>query len=407
MMPMKGKLNISDLALFGGSPTFQEPLHVGRPNVGRVDSFLARAKDIMDRRWFSNNGHYVQEFEEALAQFLGVRNCIVMCNATVALEIAIRALEMKGEVIVPSFTFIATAHALQWQEITPVFADIDPATHNIDPASIEKLITPRTTGIIGVHVWGRPCAVETLSEIASRRGLKLMFDAAHAFACSHRGQMVGRFGDAEVFSFHATKFFNTFEGGAVATNDDALAAKIRLMKNFGFKGLDNVIYIGTNGKMTEIAAAMGLTGMECLDEFVAANRSNLQAYREELGQIPGLQLIAYDERERNNYQYVILEVDESVLGITRDELLTILRAENVLARRYFYPGCHNMEPYRSLFPHAGLLLPQTERLTTQVLSLPNGNSVNRVAVQGICDLIRYVINNGEAVKQAIANRKQS
>ena len=181
-----------------------------------------------------------------------------MCNATVALEIAIRAMGMSGEVIVPSFTFVATAHALQWQEITPVFCDIDPRTHNLDPNRIEEMITPRTTGIIGVHVWGRPCAVDALAEIAQRRHLKLLFDAAHAFGCSYQGQMIGNFGDAEVFSFHATKFFNTFEGGAVVTNDDELAAKMRLMKNFGFHGYDNVIYVGTNGKMSEVSAAMGL-----------------------------------------------------------------------------------------------------------------------------------------------------
>ncbi|MEI2422502.1 DegT/DnrJ/EryC1/StrS family aminotransferase, partial [Arthrospira platensis SPKY2] len=174
-----------------------------------------------------------------------------MCNGTIALEILIRATELKGEVIVPSFTFIATAHALQWQEITPVFCDIDPKTHTLDPLAVEKMITPRTSGIIGVHVWGQPCNIEALTEIANQHNLKLVFDASHAFGCSYQGTMIGNFGEAEVFSFHATKFVNTFEGGAVVTNNDELAAKIRLMKNFGFAGFDNVIYIGTNGKMDE------------------------------------------------------------------------------------------------------------------------------------------------------------
>jgi dTDP-4-amino-4,6-dideoxygalactose transaminase len=165
-----------------------------------------------------------------------------MCNATIALEIAIRALELRGEVIVPAYTFIATAHSLQWQEITPVFADMDPRTHNIDPGSIERLITPRTTGIIGVHVWGRPCDVEGLERLANRHHLKVLYDAAHAFGCSHRGRKIGGFGSCEVFSFHATKFINSFEGGAVVTNDHALADRLRLMRNFGFAGYDNVIY---------------------------------------------------------------------------------------------------------------------------------------------------------------------
>lgn len=402
---MKRKSSTKDLAIFGGTPAFAELLHVGKPNMGDSESFLSRVRDIMQRLWFSNNGCYVQEFEKELCKLLGVKHCIPMCNATVALEITIRALELKGEVIVPSFTFIATAHALQWQEITPVFCDIDPATHNLNPADVEKLITPRTTGIIGVHIWGRPCATEALSKIAKRHRLKLMFDAAHAFVCSHQGKMIGNFGHAEVFSFHATKFFNTFEGGAVATNDDALAAKIRLMKNFGFQGLDNVTYIGTNGKMTEISAAMGLTGLENVDKFVAANRRNYRAYIEQLSGVPGVKFVRYDEAERCNFHYVVLELDEKEAGISRDQLLALLHAENVLARRYFFPGCHRMEPYRSFFPHAGLLLPETERLTKRVLSLPNGNSIGADEVRGICELIRYAIDNAATIRRALKESK--
>lgn len=395
------KRSIDSLALYGGSPTFDQPLHVGRPNIGERQVLLNRINDLLDRRWLTNNGPFVQEFERRVAEYLGVKHCVAMCNATVALEIATRALGLQGEVIVPSFTFIATAHALQWQEITPVFCDVDPATHNLDPDKVEALITPRTTGIMGVHVWGRPCAVNALSEIAHRRGLKLIFDAAHAFGCSHNGQMIGNFGQAEVFSFHATKFFNTFEGGAVVTNDDDLAAKIRLMKNFGFSGYDNVIYVGTNGKMSEISAAMGLTGLESLDDFIDANRRNFTAYQAGLQDLSGIQLINYDTTERCNYQYVIIEVDEAVAGIGRDELVRILQAENVLARRYFYPGCHQMEPYRSYFPHAGLLLPETERLTQRVMSLPTGTAVGPVEIRDICDLIILAVqHSGELRRRA-------
>lgn len=398
------KRSVNELAIFGGSPAFEQKLHVGRPNLGDSGRFLERAQDILERRWFTNNGHYVQEFEKALANRLGVKHCIVMCNATVALEITIRALDLKGEVIVPAFTFIATAHALQWQEITPVFCDIDPATHNLDPNRVEELISPRTTGIIGVHLWGRPCPVEALGKIAAQHNLKLMFDAAHAFACSHRGKMIGGFGQAEVFSFHATKFFNTFEGGAVTTNDDALAEKIRLMKNFGFKGLDNVSYIGTNGKMTEISAAMGLTGLESLDDFIAANRANYEAYCGKLNGLPGLQVVPYDSCEKCNYHYIIAEVDEAAAGISRDELVDVLRAENVLARRYFYPGCHRMEPYRTLFPDIGQRLRQTERLADRVLSLPNGNSLTAAERDGVCGLIRYAVANGGEIRKALQAR---
>ena len=392
------KLYLTDLAILGGEPAFTEPLHVGRPNIGNRKALIERINDMLDRRWLTNNGPYVQELERRIADYLGVKHCIAMCNATVALEIAARALDFHGEVIIPSFTFIATAHALQWQEITPVFCDVDPTTHNIDAGKVETLITPRTTGIVGVHVWGRPCPVDALEEIARRRGLKLMFDAAHAFGCSYKGRMIGNFGQAEVFSFHATKFFNTFEGGAVVTNDDDLARKIRLMTNFGFSGYDNVIYVGTNGKMTEVCAAMGLTGLESLDDFIAANRRNYAAYQDGLRDIPGLRLISFDESERNNYQYMIVEVDETVAGISRDDLVRVLQAENVLARRYFYPGCHEMEPYRSYFPHAGLLLPETERLTQRVMSLPTGTAVGPEEIAEVCAILNLAVRESRVLR---------
>jgi dTDP-4-amino-4,6-dideoxygalactose transaminase len=394
--------SVRELAVFTGHPAYREPLHVGRPNIGRHESLRRRLDEIVGRCWLTNNGPLVQEFERRLADFLGVKHCIAMCNATVALEIAIRAAELKGEVIVPSYTFIATAHALQWQEITPVFCDIDPKTHNINPAAIRRLITPRTTGIIGVHVWGRPCNIEALTEIAEKNRLTLMFDAAHAFGCSYRGQMIGRFGLAEVLSFHATKFLNTFEGGAVVTNSDEMAKKIRLMKNFGFAGYDNVIYIGTNGKMTEMSAAMGLTNLESLDDFVAANRRNYHLYRKELADLPGISLIEYDETERNNYQYVIVEVDEARAGLDRDALVRVLQAENVLARKYFWPGCHRMEPYRSFFPNAGLLLPETERVAARVIVLPTGTAINGDEIQTVCGLLRLCLRNAAELRQSLA-----
>lgn len=399
---MEAKKQIEDLAIFGTPPQFAEALHVGRPNIGNREKLLQRINAILDSRWLTNNGTFVQEFERRIADFLNVKHCVVMCNATVALEIAIRALGLRGEVIVPSFTFVATAHALQWQEITPVFCDVDPVTHNLDPLKVEAMITPRTSGIIGVHVWGRPCAIEALSKIAERRNLKLMFDAAHAFGNSYKGRMIGNFGHVEIFSFHATKFFNTFEGGAVVTNDDDLATKIRLMKNFGFAGYDTVIYIGTNGKMSEISAAMGLTGLESLDDFIAANRRNYAAYRDGLQNIPGIHLVAYNEAERCNYQYVIVEVDETVTGIGRDELVRVLRAENVLARRYFYPGCHEMEPYRSYFPHAGLLLPETKQLTQRVMSLPTGTAVRPEEIAAICAIIHLAVRESKELASRLA-----
>jgi dTDP-4-amino-4,6-dideoxygalactose transaminase len=264
---------------------------------------------------------------------------------------------------------------------------------------VAELITERTSGIIGVHVWGRPCNVDTLADLARCRNLKLLFDAAHAFGCSHTGRMIGGFGNAEIFSFHATKFVNTFEGGAIVTNDSELAAKLRLMRNFGFAGLDTVTYLGTNGKMSEVSAAMGLTSLESLEEFVAVNYRNYREYQQQLADVPGISLVTFDEHEKCNYQYVVLEIDDHAMGITRDQLDDILWAENVLSRRYFYPGCHRMQPYRTSYPQAALLLPETERLTNKVLCLPTGTAVGASEIKGICQLIRLIACESGAVKE--------
>jgi dTDP-4-amino-4,6-dideoxygalactose transaminase len=396
------KSRIEQLAIFGGTPVFINELHVGRPNIGSRQALLKRVNDVLDRKWLTNDGPLLQEFEGRICDLLGVRDCVAVCNATVGLEILTKAIGLSGEVILPSFTFIATAHALRWCGITPVFCDIDSATHNIDPMRVAELINARTSGIIGVHVWGRPCNVDALADLARRHNLKLLFDAAHAFGCSYKGRMIGGLGNAEIFSFHATKFVNTFEGGAVVTNDDELAAKLRLMRNFGFAGLDTVTCLGTNGKMSEVSAAMGLTSLESLDKFVEANRRNYQLYRQQLANVPGISLALYEEAEKCNYQYVIIEIDEDVAGISRNTLDEILWPENILVRRYFYPGCHRMEPYCSGNPQAGLRLSRTERLANRVLCLPTGSTVGSSEITAISALIGFIVKHARAVKERLS-----
>jgi len=395
------KRRLEDLAVFGGSPAFAEALHVGRPNIADRERLLARINEVLDRRWLTNNGPLVQEFEARVAEREGVRHCIAMCNGTVGLEIAVRAAGLSGEVIVPSLTFVATAHALEWQQITPVFCDVDPKTYTLDPRQVEARITPKTTGIIGVHLWGRPCDVEALARVAAEHRLRLLYDAAHVFDTTCLGRAIGGYGDAAVFSFHATKFFNTFEGGAVVTNDDELARTMRLMKNFGFAGYDNVIHVGTNGKMSELSAATGLTGLETLQEVVTVNRENFHAYQDALAGIPGITLLDYDERERCNFQYVVLDVDPRAASITRDDLVTVFWAENVLARRYFYPGCHRMEPYRTRFPDAGRHLPATERLVERTLTLPTGTALDTAGVRRVTDLMAFAVRHGRAITERL------
>jgi dTDP-4-amino-4,6-dideoxygalactose transaminase len=390
---------VSEFALLGGNPAFAEPLHVGRPNVGDRERLFERIGAAVDSRWLTNDGPLVREFEQAVAAALDVPHCVAMCNGTVALEIAIRAAGLHGEVIVSPFTFVATAHALQWQRIKPVFCDIDPGTHNIDPERVEELITPETTGILAVHLWGRAAPVDALTEIAGRHGLRLLFDAAHAFGCSHGGRMIGGFGAAEVLSFHATKVVNSFEGGAIVTADDRLAEVARLMRNHGFAGYDLVTHVGTNGKLSEVGAAMGLTSLESAAEFVAANRRNHEAYRSGLASLDSVELLAFDSAERCNWQYAVIELGDAA-PLSRDELQQVLWAENVHARRYFYPGCHRMEPYRSLFPEAAERLPHTDRVARRVLALPTGTSVTPEAIATVTGLIGRAMTDADRLRGA-------
>lgn len=375
-------------------PQAPEALFVGRPNIGDREMFDQLVRDIFERRWFTNYGQLVQELEARLADYLGVRHCVVVCNATVGMQLVCHALELTGEVIVPAFTFVATPHAAQWERLRIVFAEPRRDNHLIDPEKIEALITPQTSAIFGVHVWGQPCDTLAIEAIAKRHGLRVMYDAAHAFACRHRGQMIGNFGDCEVFSFHATKFFNTFEGGAITTNDDALAQKIRLMTNFGFAKLDHVVHLGTNAKMTEVCAAMGLSCLARLDEFLAVYQSNYRLYQARLADIPGLRLLDYDSQEGTNWQYIVVEVDERACGSTRDEIVAQLREENILARRYFHPGCHRMEPYRTLYPEQLDRLPITDELCRTVMCLPTGTAVSERDIDRVGDSIRRCFRHG-------------
>ena len=395
------ELRRPELAIMGATPRFDHELHVGRPNLPDRERLLARFNEILDRKWLTNYGKFVQEFEKALADYLQVRHCIAVCNATIGLELALRATVASGEVIVPSFTFIATAHAPKWCGMEATFADVETETHLLSPEAVEAAITPATTAILAVHTWGQPCHPEALQNIADRHGLTLLFDAAHAFGCTHGGEKIGRFGHAEVFSFHATKFLNTFEGGAIATNDETLAHRIRRMKNFGFAGVDTVDSIGTNGKMTEVSAAMGLGALEESDSFIAVNRRNHELYRKELSGLEGIRVLGYDPTEKSNYQYVVVEIDETSSPLTRDEMVKVLWAERVLARRYFYPGCHQSEPYRS----SGMSwsLPNTELLAKRVMILPTGTAVEAQDITAIGNIFRTALSSSESVRKALSS----
>jgi dTDP-4-amino-4,6-dideoxygalactose transaminase len=258
-----------------------------------------------------------------------------------------------------------------------------------------------------VHVWGQASNVEGLQALATTHGLRLMFDAAHAFGCAADSGPIGSFGDLEVFSFHATKFVNSLEGGAIVTDNDDLARQLRFMKNFGFRGYDDVGYVGTNGKMHEISAAMGITSLESMDQFIAINRRNYDRYADGLAGVPGVRLLSFDPQPRLNYQYVVAEVDPALCPLSRDRLYDVLWAEQVLVRRYFYPGVHRMEPYRSRPDALTSSLPGTEAVSARVLVLPTGQAMTLGDVDVVCELIKSAVDHGPDLTARLAGVEDS
>lgn len=382
------------LVTFGTKPMFDVPLHVGRPNIARNSALISAFRKVLKSKWLTNDGQWVHALEAAIERHLGVRHCVVVANGTLGLEIAAKALmPERGEVLMPSFTFAATPHALAWQGYKPVFVDINPTTHVVDPIDLEARITNNTVGILGVHIWGTPCEIETLTAIAERHALPLFFDAAHAFRCNYKGRSIGNFGGCEVFSFHATKFFNTAEGGAVTTNDDQLARRLRELRNFGFvgDGTQATTDTGINAKMSELHAAMGVVNLVEINKFVGRNFVNYVDYACALRH-PNLRVYQHNG---GNYQYVVVELLGGMLSA--DMLVKVLRAENVLARRYFSPPCHRMLPYSE----ENCCLPNTDAVSGRVFVLPTGMSVCLRDINRVCKLILHCVDNAEEIMEMV------
>jgi dTDP-4-amino-4,6-dideoxyglucose len=389
------KQHVTEFALFGGQAEFAEVVPTGRPNTGDRARLYARLDQVLDSGRLTTGGPLVREFEQRVAELTATRHCIATTNGTAALEVMMRAAGAEGEIIMPAMTYVATAHAARYLGLTPVLCDILPATGCIDPQAAESLITPSTSAIIGVHLWGQPCEVAQLAKIADAHGLMLFFDAAHATGCSLGDVPIGGFGLAEVFSFHATKVVNSFEGGAIVTNDDDFARRARRMHNFGWiESPRSTEFAGTNAKMTEAAAAMGLTSLEVLPESVAANRANYHRYVAALDGLPGISVHSYDEQHRNSYQYLVIMVNEDINGLPRDALVDLLRAENVFAQRYFSPCVHELEPYRT---EQSVRLPATDAMSARIVNLPTGPRTTADQIARICDLIRLAAGHGPQV----------
>ena len=359
----------------------RKALHVGRPNIPNKEKILSKLSEVLDNKWLTNNGSMVQELEHKIQQYLGIKHCICVCNATIGLEILQRALDLKGEVIIPSFTFIATANSLRWQKIRPVFCDIQSDSHLIDPDRIEELITEKTSAILAVPIWGQPCDYPALEKIAKRYSLKLIFDSAHAFGCKAGEKLIGGFGDAEVFSFHATKVFSTGEGGAITTNSDELAKKLRFMRNFGFDGFDKTVCLGTNAKMSEFAAAYGLSALEELQSVIDHNAEIYQGYIKRFSQIDEVNFLKYSQQNYSNHQYSVAHVPADF----RDNLVHHFHENDILVRRYFHPGCHRLEPYKSDPSYNKARLPNTEKVASKILVFPTGYQMNNEGMNRVFD----------------------
>jgi len=375
----------------GGFPKpFPEPVYVTRPLLPPLAAVMARLEAVWRTQQLTNIGAQHDRLEAALRDHLCVNELSLFTNGTIALFAAIRALHLSGEVLTTPFTFPATSHALSWSGITPVFCDIDPVTLNVDPAAVERAVTDRTSGILAVHVYGNPCDVVGLQRVADRHRLKIIYDAAHAFGTRIMDRGIGTFGDATMFSFHATKLFHTAEGGALACADPALKARIDDLRNFGIHGPDAVEAIGLNGKMSELHAALGLAVLEGIAEELTRRARLLVIYRERFAELGGIAWLAGLSGVDSSCQYCVIRVDEAGFGCSRDALHRELRAYNVFTRKYFYPLCSQYDCYRGLPSAAPSNLPVAIRAAQEVLCVPLYGGLSETDVNRICDMVAAI-----------------
>lgn len=395
------KQYISQLGIFGHEPLFGSILPVGQINLPDEDRFREMFHGIFQRRYYTNHGMLAVELEDSLCRLFGTRNALVMTNATICLSLICKALGLPtgGKVIVPAFTFAATVQALTWAGLEPVFCDVDPASHCLTGDLVASLANGEgVCAILGVHLWGNACDVSGLQHVAAEYGLKIFFDAAHAIGCTLDGEPIGGFGACEAFSFHATKILNSAEGGCVSTNNDELAEKLRNLRSSYGRRERVETSIDGYGRFSEAQAALGLISLEDFPKNCESNRKKIKLYSEGLASVPGIRILSPTPREMHNYQYMVLEIEESTFGLSRDELVHVLKAENIHARRYFVPGMHRCVPYNKQFPQFVEALPITDSLCSKVMQLPSGQRVTEEHIGDICLLLRFIQEHAAAIK---------
>ena len=347
-----------------------DKIFLTQPYLPPLEDFLPYLEKIWKSKWLTNNGDFHKQFEKELADYLGVKYLSLFTNGTLALITALQTLKITGEVITTPFSFVATTHSLWWNNIKPIFVDIEPNTFNLDPDKIEAAITPQTTAILPVHVYGNPCNVEKIQNIADTYGLKVIYDACHAFGVKVNGESILNFGDLSVLSFHATKVFNTFEGGAIICRDEATKKRIDFLKNFGFAGETTVVAPGINAKMNEFQAALGVLQLKYVDKAIADRKHVASIYRDQFKSVDGIKCLDALENVKHNYAYFPILIDEKEFGKSRDGVYAILKSNNILSRRYFYPLISQFPTYKGLESAKPDNLPVAEEVTKRILCLP-------------------------------------
>lgn len=380
-------MNYRKLAILGGEPEFETPIPVGQLYFPSWERYVEAFQGIFEREYYTNQGPLVSQLERQLQDFLCVKHAICVTNATIGLMIVAESMELTGKVIVPAFTFIASAQSLTWSNIDPVFCDVDINTHQMEPTKVEELIDDDVSAIMGVNLWGNSCCPQVFESLAAKHNIKLYFDSAHAFGCKVNEQSIGGFGDAEVFSFHATKVLSATEGGCVCTNDDELAKRIRNIRSSYGAGQPVEVIKTANGRMSEAQAAIALMNLEDFTDIQKNNEFLFNCYKTLISPIKGLELICPSNVSVSNYQYVVCNVNEIEFGLNRDQLVDLFMAENVIVRKYFSPGIHRSIPYLKKYPQYLETLPNTDHLCATTIQLPIGALVNAETVEKICKIL--------------------
>jgi dTDP-4-amino-4,6-dideoxygalactose transaminase len=365
----------------------RHPIYVTKPSLPPLKEFIPYLEKIWDDHILTNNGPFHQEFEKALADYLGVKYLSLFVNGTLALVTALQALRITGEVITTPFSFVATTHSLWWNNIKPVFVDIEPEYFTLDPKKIESAITPHTTAIMPVHVYGNPCRIDEIQKIADIYGLRVIYDAAHAFGVRIKGNSILNYGDLSILSFHATKTFNTIEGGAIICHDEKTKKRIDFLKNFGFADEVTVVEPGINAKMNELQAAYGLVQLKYIDKYITKRKVIAELYRNELARTKGIRVLYDIEGIDNSYTYFPILIDAKIYGTTRDEVYEKLKENNIFGRRYFYPLISQFPPYRGLPSAKKENLPVSEKIAEEVICLPIFPDLAIDTAVKICDVI--------------------